>query len=178
MNVLVVGPQCSGSKAVARMLVESGGRRLSEQVYLRTPEGNQRGPLVMHCSFPQGAQWLSVDQLVRRSQADRAVACVRSFHPHLHSMVETKEYVDRLGVRPWGTTGHHPDLDTAEQVMRRAYGEMFAQLYRCGVPYRVVTYRELTEEPQARALLAEWCGLDSASTAGFQFTEGNSKWYA
>jgi hypothetical protein len=167
--VLVVGPQCSGSKAVARMLITAGGRRdVTGQWYVGGPAGSQSGPRVVHQSFPQGVDWPSIAGLVNHAQAVRAVVCVRSFHPHLSSMVDTDEY---------DGPGHHPDMETAERVMQRAYAAIFEGLYRLELPYRVVTYRELAEEPQARACLAAWCGVDRVVASEFDFINHNSKWY-
>lgn len=170
-NVLVVGPQCTGSKAVARMLIECGGGLFPGQTYLRaTDPGLVGAPTVMHCSFPQGDTWYTMRHLVDKCRAEKVVVCVRSFLPHLRSMVGTDEY----GGHP---AGHHPDMIQAEGVARRAYGEIFTQLAEVVMPFRVVTYRELAEEPRARAELAWWCAVDGDAARDWEFLEGNTKWY-
>lgn len=177
-GVLVGGPQCSGCKAVARMLVVAGGGLTAGNDYLGgdLPRAGHDGrPLVFHQSMPQGRMWNDFAELCRRHRLDQAIVCVRSFVPHLRSMVDTQEYGGKI--RPWGTTGHHPDMSSAVATMQEAYPAIFAQLHSAGVPYRVVTYRELAEEPGARRALAQWCGLEPDPAEAFDFAEGNSKWY-
>jgi len=190
---LVLGPESSGNHLVTDLLVHAGCAGGSGDHVPWKPEQRRLGagdakpwdaaegsdgqrwevtpptaedPIVWRRSVPHGGEWLDLDpwvsELEARGYSVHGIVVTREHHANVQSQIKWR---------------HAVDTDQAEQQIRRAYGEIFAQLANRGLPYRVVSYEGLVGSYAARAHLVEALDL-RGGVDDFEVWDGNAKWYA
>lgn len=159
-SYLVCGPEDSGSKAWARILLRaSKGYREEHATYLDAPVYSKgRHPLIVHRSFPHAGSWPSIRSMidVAPRPIGAAIVVVRAWWPTMRAQV---------------IRGRVPDGPTSLHNQLVAYSSMFSGLTLLRCPVYVVTYgdgRIIT--PTLEAL-----GLPTDNVP--EWWDGNGWWY-
>lgn len=145
---LVAGPESSGNRALAALLVAAGcqgeGSTNQPQGIEDIPEGQPLYVLIQHRRL---AYWSAA--LIRRGYGVRILILVRE--PHATACSACK-------------VGHHDDYWTARSSRRQCIAENIGAAEIMGLPWEIVTYESLEQEGARRALL-RWCDLPESAAA-------------
>lgn len=172
---VVVGPESSGNRLLAALLVRAGCRGVAG---MDTPDALpiDDDPAVVLRSYPHGYEWPDLRSIVGRLRDRgylvRVLVTVRDHHCVIHS-----QQAHRLHTR-----------EVAEANVQRAYCDIFRQVADIGVGFVMVPYESLVARPVhgVRSLL-EWLGLPVDNLGGKividgkahdTITDGNGRWYA
>lgn len=146
MKVLVIGPESSGGRFVARWLRQSDGLE------------------VEHYSSPMGGEYADRHWPTDRldpSEFDRAVVTTRAWYPMIKS--QAAHHV---------TAGE----DAAEFLTRLSYVKIHLWLHENGIPWRLCSYESLMIPGTTRmADLFRWFGVDPEPCPE-EIINGNIKW--
>ncbi|HEV7898719.1 MAG TPA: hypothetical protein VGP31_12835 [Planosporangium sp.] len=159
---LLVGPESSGTKLTAELLRRAGCRSVEIVGGDDGPELPLDGhPPLVRRSFPHGADWLTVTQLVALLGAEdvQVVVTTRDWFTMVDSQV---------------ARGLATDRETALANVRRAYRDIFTGICELGLPYLLSSYEALTSQPRYAERLLRTLGLPPASVECY---EANAKWY-
>ena len=166
---LVLGPERSGTRLIARILVAAGcygddghDQRADHAI----PAGVS--PIVWRRSVPHNRDWPDVPgmaQLLReKGYQVQAVVMSRDWF----AMAQSQQ-----------AEGLAPDLGTAYCHLQRAYPFIFYGLEVAGVPFLVITYEHLVQRSgPVIGRLVEYLGLPALNAASVEVYDANVKWYA
>jgi hypothetical protein len=159
---LVIGPESSGTKLTAELLRRAGCRSVAivggdDGAALRL-DGH---PPLIRRSFPHGAEWPTVADLVSLLAVPdvQVVVTTRDWFAMTESQVNRRLAACR---------------EIAVGNIRRAYRDIFAGLSTLNLPFLVSSYEALTSQAGYPARLLGELGLRAATVETYA---ANNKWY-
>lgn len=160
-SVLVLGPESSGTKLTAQILVSNGcaGTFTDAQGWFPRGWPPATGCFVTRCSLPHGMVWYEPLELIRRFEVDAVIVTVRERQAMIRSQI---------------ARGHVHSAGEARAHIRRALRAIATVLESYENVY-VLPYEALVLLPQAQESLLNWLGLPLRATVPVY--DGDSKHY-
>ena len=142
---LVVGPESSGNRLLASLLVRAGckGKGATFQPFDKTLP-NEESPVVVIRSFPHGDVWLDLEKII-------AKLLTRGYNVVV--LVTVRNAVAVIGSQI--KRGHSLTEDLAEYQNNRAYAHIYNSLMNYGVHSFTIPYESIILHPEesVKALL-------------------------
>lgn len=164
--ILVLGPESSGCRLVARLLTQAGyvGDGAHHQRWDSGLPSNEP-QIVWLRSVPHAKEWPNIQELAEQ---------LRSVGYTVSAVVTTRHWPAMIPSQV--ASGHVPDAATARANLMRAYPHIFVGLQAADVPFVVSTYEALLM-PNGVAELYQLLGL-LPPAAHERVRNENDKWSA
>ena len=169
LGYLVLGPESSGTRVTAELLVAAGCRRTNIVGGDDGPELPLEGhrPVIRrsapHWRPPAGPhEWPDLAALAGLLAPRRVCAVVTTRDWYAMASSQMRQ-------------GHVRTLEDAHANIRRAYEVVFTGLAKENLPFVLSSYESLVAEREYRKLLLAFLGLPDADIETY---DGNSKWYS